>query len=195
MRRNIGLTAIVVNNSVYGLTGGQSSPTTPVGGRTATARSGSMERPMNLETLARAAGAAFFARGTVNHTASLVKLIERALSISGCALVEIVSNCHVLYGRMNELGDAAEMMKAMETGTRRTTPVLLRRAARPVRLTSPEAPAWAAAAEWPAGVHDDARVQRGVIFERQGSQDYGARYYAMLAERRAQPASEEAERA
>ncbi|MBF8281230.1 MAG: TPP enzyme C protein [Anaerolineales bacterium] len=182
MRRNIGLTAIVVNNSVYGLTGGQSSPTTPVGGRTTTARSGSFERPMNLEVLARAAGAAFFARATVNHTAGLTKMIERALAVSGFAMVEVISNCHVLYGKMNELGDAAEMMQSMDRTTRRINPVLLRRAERPLRLTWPGAPSWSVDAPPLEGIAEDDRTPRGVIFERKGSVDFGQRYYAMLEE-------------
>ncbi len=171
MRRNIGLTAIVVNNAVYGLTGGQVSPTTPVGGRTTTSAPGSFERPLNLETLARAAGAAFYARATVNHTAALTKLIERALRAPGFALVEVISNCHVLYGRMNELGDAAQMMKSMDAQTRRVNPVLLRRAALPLRLSAGAAP---------APMQPDARVPRGVIFERRGAADYAQRYRALV---------------
>ncbi len=186
MRRNIGMVAVVVNNSVYGLTGGQSSPTTPIGGHTTTARAGSLERPMNLEALARASGAAFFARATVNHTASLTKLVERALRISGCAVVEVLSNCHVLYGRMNETPDAAKMMLAMEQNTRRTNPTLQRRGQLAVRLTSSEAPAWPDDAAGPLdGVRADGRVTRGVIFERKGSVDFGRRYYRMLDELRA----------
>lgn len=182
MRRNIGMVAIVVNNSVYGLTGGQTSPTTPIGGHTTTARSGSFERPLNLEALARASGAAFYARATVNHTASLTKLVERALSISGCAVVEVMSNCHVLYGRMNETPDAAKMMLAMEQNTRRINPTLLRRSHLPVRLTTAETPAWPAEdAEALDGVRAEERVARGVIFERKGSVDYSRRYYGMLA--------------
>jgi 2-oxoglutarate ferredoxin oxidoreductase subunit beta len=189
MRRNIGLTAVVVNNAVYGLTRGQASPTTPVGGRTTTSREGSFERPMDLETLARAAGAAFYARATVNHTAALSRLIERALGVSGFALVEIVSNCHVLYGKMNELGDAGQMMKGMEDATRRTNPVLLRRAQASLRLTSAASPASESDASALPGVREDPRIPRGVIFERHGSVDYSRRYYAMVerlaAERRA----------
>src|SRR5512140_1462870 len=162
MRRNIGLTAVVVNNAVYGLTGGQMSPTTPVGGRTTTSRSGAFERPMDLETIARASGAAFYARTTVNHTAALVKLIERALGVSGFALVEVVSNCHVLYGRMNELGDAAQMMKSMDGATRRTTPVLQRRGASMVRLGARDDTGQATTAETP--LRADERIGRGVIF-------------------------------
>ena len=189
MRRNIGMVAVVVNNSVYGLTGGQSSPTTPIGGHTTTTRAGSFERPMNLEALARTAGAAFYARGTVNHTAGLTKLIERALTISGCAVVEVMSNCHVLYGRMNETPDAAKMMLAMEAGTRRINPTLARRGQLPVRLTSADKPAWPdEQAEPLEGVQADERVGRGVVFERKGSQDYSQRYYRWLAELQARRA-------
>jgi 2-oxoglutarate ferredoxin oxidoreductase subunit beta len=176
MRRNIGLTAVVVNNSVYGLTGGQASPTTPVGGRTSTSESGAFERPMNLEKLARAAGAAYYARATVNHTAALSKLIERALHVPAFSLVEIISNCHVLFGRMNDLGDAAQMMKQMDVDTRRTNPVLLKRGAGPVRLGAP------AAADEVQRMHDDPRVPRGVIFERKGEQDYARKYFDSIEE-------------
>ena len=177
MRRNIGLTAIVVNNSVYGLTGGQASPTTPVGGRTTTCEPGAFERPMNLETLARAAGASFYARGTVAHVASLVKLVERALAAPGFALVEIISNCHVLYGRMNDLGDAAQMTRAMDGATRRTNPLLLKRGAMPIRLTAGVA-AQPVKEAVEVGVHGDHRVARGVIFERAPRSDFSARYHA-----------------
>ncbi len=183
MRRNIGLTAIVVNNAVYGLTGGQASPTTPVGGRTTTSRPGSFERPMNLEALAWASGASFFARATVNHTAALVALIERALAVPGFSMVEIVSNCHVLYGRMNDLGDAAQMMQGMEPTTRRVNPVLLRRAAMPQRLGAPEAPV----DDSDTPFTDDPRIQRGVIFERPLRDDYARRYHAMVAAHQATP--------
>jgi 2-oxoglutarate ferredoxin oxidoreductase subunit beta len=193
MRRNIGLVAVVVNNSVYGLTGGQSSPTTPIGGHTTTARAGSFERPLNLEALARAAGAAFFARATVNHTAALTKLVERALTVRGFAAVEVLSNCHVLYGKMNETPDAAKMMLAMEASTVRANPTLLRRARQPVRLTAAESPATPDAQAAPlAGVTPDERVRRGVIFERPGSGDYSQRYHARAAQGRP-PAGDEAD--
>jgi 2-oxoglutarate ferredoxin oxidoreductase subunit beta len=180
MRRNVGLTAVVVNNAVYGLTGGQLSPTTPIGGVTTTARAGALERPMNLEALARNAGAAFYARATVNHTAALAKLIERALGVSGFALVEVVSNCHVHYGNMNNLGDAAQMQKDMDPATRRVNPVLLRRGQSPLRITSAASPATPVEAPPLAGVAPDPRLPRGVIFERPGSIDYSRRYHDML---------------
>lgn len=193
MRRNIGMVAIVVNNSVYGLTGGQTSPTTPIGGHTTTAQSGSFERPMNLEALARTAGAAFYARATVNHTASLTKLIERALDVSGFALVEIISNCHVLFGKMNQMAEASTMIAAMDEDTWRTNPTLLRRAHLPIRLTSPESPsAPVHALTEMDDVEGESRTWRGVIFERKGSVDLSKRYYNMLGRiREQQRAAEE----
>ncbi len=191
MRRNIGMVAIVVNNSVYGLTGGQSSPTTPIGGHTTTAQSGSFERPMNLEALARAAGAAFYARATVNHTAALTKLIERALDVSGFALVEIISNCHVLYGKMNQMAEASKMIAAMDEDTQRTNPTLIRRGNLPIRLTSPESPSTPVADIIPLDdIEEEDRTWRGVIFERQGSVDLSQRYYRMLDQIREKQAAE-----
>src|SRR5512136_3263921 len=82
-RRNIDLTAIVVNNSIYGMTGGQSSPTTPLQAFSSTAAYGHIEQPFPICELAIASGAAFVARGTVYHVAELDKLIERAMSKKG----------------------------------------------------------------------------------------------------------------
>jgi 2-oxoglutarate ferredoxin oxidoreductase subunit beta len=191
MRRNIGLVAVVVNNSVYGLTGGQSSPTTPIGGHTTTARAGSFERPMNLEALARAAGAAFYARATVNHSFALTKLVERALTVPGFAVVEVLSNCHVLYGKMNETPDAAKMMLAMDANTVRANPTLLRRGSLPLRLTAPGSPSTPdPAAPALQGLTAEARLRRGVIFERRGGRDYSQRYHARAGQPPAPEASD-----
>jgi 2-oxoglutarate/2-oxoacid ferredoxin oxidoreductase subunit beta len=169
MRRNIGMLAVVVNNNVYGLTGGQTSPTTPVGGHSTTAAAGSFERPMDLEVLAAAAGAAFYARATVHHTASLVKCFEKALAVDGFALVEVLSNCHTVYGRMNGTPDAADMLLPMDAATHRTTPVLERRARRPVRVTrTGTTPVTGATVD---GVRTDPRTRRGVVWQRPGSRD------------------------
>jgi 2-oxoglutarate/2-oxoacid ferredoxin oxidoreductase subunit beta len=177
MRRNIGMVAIVVNNNVYGLTGGQSSPTTPVGGISTTAGTGtgSFERPMNLEALARAAGAPFYARVTVNHTASLVKAFEKALSIDGFALVEVLSNCHVIYGRMNGMPEAADMIAAMDTSTHRTNPTLERRATLPLLVTANGTHTGGALLTQP-GVREDLRAGRGVVWQRAGSADLSGQY-------------------
>jgi 2-oxoglutarate ferredoxin oxidoreductase subunit beta len=113
-RRNIGLTAIVVNNSVYGMTGGQYSPTTPIGGLTTTAPYGNIEQPFPICDLARAAGAAFVARSTVYHAIELDRLIGQAIEKKGFSVVEAVSYCHTTYGRLNKLGKPVDMMRYLK---------------------------------------------------------------------------------
>jgi 2-oxoglutarate ferredoxin oxidoreductase subunit beta len=113
-RRNIGLTAIVVNNSVYGMTGGQYSPTTPTGGRTTTAPYGNIEQPFPICDLAQAAGAAFVARSTVYHAVELDRLIGQAIEKKGFSVVEAVSYCHTTYGRLNKLGTPVDMMRYLK---------------------------------------------------------------------------------
>jgi 2-oxoglutarate ferredoxin oxidoreductase subunit beta len=113
-RRNIGLTSIVVNNSVYGMTGGQYSPTTPTGGLTTTGPYGNIEQPFPICDLARAAGAAFVARSTVYHAIELDRLIEQAIEKQGFSVVEAVSYCHTTYGRLNKLGKPVDMMRYLK---------------------------------------------------------------------------------
>jgi 2-oxoglutarate ferredoxin oxidoreductase subunit beta len=113
-RRNIGITAIVVNNNIYGMTGGQYSPTTPVGGRASTAPYGNIEPPMPICELAKAAGATFVARSTVYHAVELDRFIEQAIRKNGFSLVEAVSYCHTTYGRMNKLGNTVDMMRQLK---------------------------------------------------------------------------------
>jgi 2-oxoglutarate ferredoxin oxidoreductase subunit beta len=116
-RRNIGITAIVVNNSIYGMTGGQYSPTTPIGGRASTAPYGSIEPPMPICDLAKAAGATFVARSTVYHAVELDRYIEQAIRKNGFSLVEAVSYCHTTFGRLNKLGSPIDMMRQLKDGS------------------------------------------------------------------------------
>jgi len=113
-RRNIDLTAIVVNNSIYGMTGGQSSPTTPLDARSATAPYGHIEPPFPICDLAMAAGASFVARGTVYHVTELDRLIERAIEKTGFSLVEAVSYCHTTFGRANNMKSPVAMMRQLK---------------------------------------------------------------------------------
>ena len=113
-RRNIGLTAIVVNNSTYGMTGGQYSPTTPLGAQATTAPYGHIEQPFPVAELAVAAGAPFVARGTVYHVQELEKYITQAITRQGFAVVEAVSYCHTTLGRMNRWGTAPDMMRRLK---------------------------------------------------------------------------------
>jgi 2-oxoglutarate ferredoxin oxidoreductase subunit beta len=110
-RRNIDITTILINNSTYGMTGGQVAPTTPFMKYGTTAPYGNRERGFDISKLAIAAGAPFVARGTVYHVVQLKKLIEQAILKKGFSLVEVISNCHTLYGRMNREGGAVEMLQ------------------------------------------------------------------------------------
>ena len=109
-RRNLNLTAIIINNSIYGMTGGQYSPTTPFGSTTTTSTYGHIEQAFSIAELAVTAGASFVARSTVYHAALADQLIEQAMMKPGFAVVEIISNCHVQYGRRNKIGNAIEML-------------------------------------------------------------------------------------
>lgn len=110
-RRNLELTAIIINNQIYGMTGGQYSPTTPYGSRAATAPFGHIEHAFSIAELAVTAGAAFVARGTVYHVGLLDRLIEKGIRKEGFSVVEVMSNCHVQFGRRNKMGDPVTMMQ------------------------------------------------------------------------------------
>lgn len=110
-RRNIDLTAIILNNNVYGMTGGQYSPTTPYGMRSTTTVYTNIEQDFKISELAVTAGAVFVGRGTVYHAKLLDSLIEQALLKKGFSVVEVISHCHTQYGRQNRLGSAVEMME------------------------------------------------------------------------------------
>jgi len=113
-RRNIDLTAIVVNNNIYGMTGGQSSPTTPMEASTATAPYGHVEQPFPICELAMAAGASYVARGTVYHVNELDKLVEGAMRKKGFAVVEAISYCHTTFGRLNDRKTPVDNMRFLK---------------------------------------------------------------------------------
>lgn len=109
-RRNLDLTAIVVNNNIYGMTGGQYSPTTPYGAFAATAIFGNVEHAFSIAELAVTAGASMVARGTVYHATLLEELIAKAISKRGFSVVEAVSHCHTQYGRKNRMESPVQML-------------------------------------------------------------------------------------
>jgi 2-oxoglutarate ferredoxin oxidoreductase subunit beta len=113
-RRNLGITALVVNNSIYGMTGGQYSPTTPLGGRATTAPYGNVEPAFPICDLAVAAGASYVARSTVYHALELDKFLAEAIAKDGFSVIEAVSYCHTTFGRLNKLGTAADMMRSLK---------------------------------------------------------------------------------
>lgn len=110
-RRNINITFIINNNNIYGMTGGQYSPTTPLGAKAATAPYGNLEPSFDLVKLVEGAGASFVARAHVGNARQMTKILKQAFNHKGFSFVEIVSNCHTQFGRRNKMADATNMVK------------------------------------------------------------------------------------
>lgn len=118
-RRNIDVTAIIMNNSIYGMTGGQFSPVTPLGQKATTAPSGTIDYAFDLVELAKGAGASFVARTTTYHAKEMIEIIAKAIEHRGFSVVEVFSQCPTYYGRKNRLGSAADMMNTYKEVTAR----------------------------------------------------------------------------
>ena len=110
-RRNINLTVVLFNNNIYGMTGGQYSPLTPVDSKASTAPYGTIERNFDITELAKAAGATFVARATCFHKQVLVDAIAKGIANDGFSLVEAITQCPISYGRQNKRGNAPQMMQ------------------------------------------------------------------------------------
>jgi len=110
-RRNMDLSVILVNNYIYGMTGGQYSPTTPFQKNASTAPYGMVERSFDPSQMAISSGASYVARGTVYHASQLSRLMSQAISQEGFSFVEVISNCHTQFGRLNREGSAVKMIQ------------------------------------------------------------------------------------
>jgi len=100
VRRNPNVTYIVMDNQTYGLTKGQSSPTSATGFVTGTSPQGNPDAPINGLAVALAAGGSFLARGFSAHPKKLVDLIKTAIEHDGFSVVEVMSPC-VTYNKIN----------------------------------------------------------------------------------------------
>ncbi len=109
-RRNIDISMILINNYIYGMTGGQVSPTTPLNSYAHTAPYGSIDPPFDAVNLASSAGATYVARGTTYHIVQTSKYIKKSLEHKGFSMVEVISQCPVLYGRLNDYKTAVKML-------------------------------------------------------------------------------------
>lgn len=110
-RRNVGLAVFLVNNYIYGMTGGQVSPTTPFGVSTTTTPYCNAEYPMKIAELVAAAGANYVARWTTFAGRRLVSSMKEALQKTGFSFIEIISQCPVSYGRRVGLQDGLAFME------------------------------------------------------------------------------------
>lgn len=126
-RRNMDLTAIVVNNYNYAMTGGQFSATTPAGKITKTTPLGNPERAFDLCELVTTAGANFVARDTIRPGRGLSKLIIKGIQNRGFSFIEVMSPCTTLFGPYNGMRKPLDMLawlqeKGVSTKTYKTLP-------------------------------------------------------------------------
>jgi 2-oxoglutarate ferredoxin oxidoreductase subunit beta len=113
-RRNIAITAIVMNNRIYGMTGGQYSPLTGPGMLATTAPFTNIDQGFDVVEMATAAGATFVARTTTYHVQQMADIIREAILHDGFSVVEVMSQCPTYFGRKNKMGSAVDMMKRMK---------------------------------------------------------------------------------
>ncbi len=109
-RRNIDITCILFNNTTYGMTGGQTSPTMKVGDRSTTARQGQVEPPFDLCRLTEAAGASFVARGIAGRIREVEKFIKQGVQHKGFSFVEAVVPCPTEFGRRNSMNTSVKLL-------------------------------------------------------------------------------------
>ena len=110
-RRNVEMVVICLNNSIYGMTGGQAAPTTPMGLKTTSTPYGTYENPFDISQLVIAAGAAFVARWTTFHPRQLTASIKKAIQKKGFSFIEVITQCPVQFGKKTGAGSAVQMMR------------------------------------------------------------------------------------
>ncbi|GAB4244605.1 MAG: 2-oxoacid:ferredoxin oxidoreductase subunit beta [Thermoleophilia bacterium] len=156
-RRNIDITCLLFNNSIYGMTGGQASPMTGLDDRAATAPYGATERNFDLCRLAEAAGATFVARGTAYGIRALERMIKEAIRHKGFSFVEAVAQCPTEYGKRNPPKGAVGMLEEQSE-----------------RSISVERAAGMTAEEL------EGRIVTGVLHRQEGVPEFQESYAAML---------------
>jgi len=116
-RRNIDITVVLFNNWIYGMTGGQVSPTTPHMKKATTAPHGNPEGSFDISNLAIAAGASFVARAAVTNPVKMSRYIEKGIRKKGFSLIEAFTPCPTAFGRQNKMGKAVDNMLWIKDNT------------------------------------------------------------------------------
>ena len=116
-RRNIDITAIVMNNRIYGMTGGQYSPLSGYGTLATTAPYANIDQDFDVVELSKAAGATFVARSTTYHIQQMTDIIRKAILHEGFSVVEILSQCPTYFGRKNRMGSTVDMLHWFKDNT------------------------------------------------------------------------------
>jgi len=113
IRRNVNITYIVMNNSIYGLTTGQTSPTSEPGMKSKSTPYGNPENQLRPLAVALAAGCGFVARGFSGDVNHLKSLFTQAIAHPGFALVDVFSPC-VTFNKQNTFGWYKERVYKLE---------------------------------------------------------------------------------
>jgi 2-oxoglutarate ferredoxin oxidoreductase subunit beta len=109
-RRNADLTVICINNSIYGMTGGQMAPTTPIGAKTLTSPYGSHIAPINIQGIVTSNARYFYGRGSAYQINHLQKIMREAIEWPGFAFVDAMSFCIENFGRRLGFKNGYEML-------------------------------------------------------------------------------------
>jgi len=126
-RKNTDLTYLLIDNEIYGLTKGQTSPTTPVGSKTKTSPYGAYESPMAAIPIFIAYDVSFVARASSVQVPEMTDIIKRAIRHKGFSIVYIMSPCvtfpimdaKTLKAKVKPLPEShspADKLKALEFG-------------------------------------------------------------------------------
>ena len=110
-RRNIDLTVVLINNGIYGMTGGQTAPTTPRGVKTITSPYGTVEHTFDISAMVAAAGGSYVARWTTYHPRQMTRSIKKGIQKKGFAFIEAVSQCPVQFGKVSKMGSAVDILR------------------------------------------------------------------------------------
>jgi 2-oxoglutarate ferredoxin oxidoreductase subunit beta len=110
-RRNLDIVVVMANNMIYGMTGGQVAPTTPINAKTTTTPYGNVERPFDTTRLVVSAGASYAARWTTFHIEQLTESIKKAITTKGFSFIEAVSQCPTAFGRKTGFKTAPDMLR------------------------------------------------------------------------------------
>jgi 2-oxoglutarate ferredoxin oxidoreductase subunit beta len=100
IRRNIDITYIVMDNQIYGLTKGQTSPRSSEGFKTKSTPQGSIESALSPLEMALSAGATFVAQSFSSNLKQLTALIEAGMKHKGFSLINVFSPC-VTFNKIN----------------------------------------------------------------------------------------------
>jgi 2-oxoglutarate/2-oxoacid ferredoxin oxidoreductase subunit beta len=114
-RRNDNITVICNSNEVFGMTGGQASPTTRKGGITLTTPEGNTANKINIQPIVTSNEKYFYARTTPAHPEHLTKCLTEAMEHQGFAFVEVINPCYVNFGRRNNISTPKEILTYLRT--------------------------------------------------------------------------------